>query len=95
MDYIITTEHLLSKFIGNLTVSPNSRNTAPFVDYVLKCYEEGRDVDWDVIDRHVSRYKLRQLRYAERCINIAYHKHFDAMPFVTETFTLTRKKLIP
>lgn len=94
MTYDPTSKHFLQKFLSQLPAS--SRNAAPFVDYVLKCYEECTDPDWDAIDRHVSRYKLRQLRYAERCINIAYHKYFDAMPFVTETLSpIPRKKLIP
>lgn len=83
MTYDPTSKHFLQKFLSQLPA--NSRNAEPFVDYVLKCYDEGRDVDWDTVAMHVSRYKLRQLRYAEHCINIAYHKNFDAMPFVTET----------
>lgn len=84
MNYIPTTKDLLQRFIDSLSKSPHSRSVSAFVDYVLKCYEDGADIDWATIAWHVTRYRLRQLRFAERCIRLAQNKIFNGYMHVTE-----------
>lgn len=84
MNYISTTEDLLQRLIDSLSESPRNRNAELFVDYILKCYEDGTDIDWATIALHVTKYRLRQLRFAERCIRLARNKIFNGYMYVTE-----------
>ena len=82
MTYNPTSEDFLQKFLSQLPA--NNRNAELFLDYILKCYEDGTDIDWATIAMHVTRYRLRQLRFAERCIRLAQNKIFNGYMYVTE-----------
>lgn len=82
MTYNPTSEYFLQKFLSQLPSSASKKNAQLFVDYILKCYDEGRDVDWAIITPHLSANRLRRLQYAERCVSIAYHIFHETVHFV-------------
>jgi len=82
MNYILTAEDLLVRLVNSQSM--HSKNIELFVDYILKCHEEGEGIQWDIIARHVTRYRLRQLRFAEHCIRLARNKIFNGYMYVTE-----------
>ena len=84
MTYNPTSEYFLQKFLSQLPSSASKKNSQLFVDYILKCYDEDKDVDWATIAPHLSAYRLRRLQYAERCVSIAYHRFLNTVHFVVE-----------